>query len=280
MNSLASFLAAAALLCPLVNAESLPPAGLVERLSSEKYPDRVAAEKELAEWAAQEGKGSWEWLLERSKEDGCPEIQDRALSVLKTRVLEDLSKKRPGFVGITMAPTELELEDGGYGVQIRMISPDSAAEKAGLLPNDIVTDLDGKGWDGIDAADSFAVRVGEMGPGTKVTLGVLRGKEKLKVDVVLGARPWSAGEYGEQKTLFMRQGAFIRPNGALNYFPESEEKAREENNGWNHRTRMFPLRAIRFDSSGGQVPFQLFGRHPKGVCDAFGQQSLVRWKVN
>lgn len=204
-------------------ADPVPPDPLVEGLSAETYPERVSAETELRKWAQKHGNSAWTWLLEQSNHGECPEVQERALAVLKESVLGDLSQKRPGFVGITMAPAEVELEEGdGFGVQIRMVSPDSPAEKAGLLPQDVVTELNGKGWDGLDTADSFAARVGKMTPGTKVTLGVLRGGEKLKVEVTLGARPWSAGEYGDQQRLFMQRG------GGLMFMPTDEKTAREE----------------------------------------------------
>jgi membrane-associated protease RseP (regulator of RpoE activity) len=150
------------------------------------------------------------------------------LLVLKQSVLAELSEKRPGFVGITMVPSELELEGGGFGVQIRMVSPDSPAQTAGLRPNDVVTELDGIGWDGLDAADSFAARVGNMSPGTRVTLGVLRNGESLDVEVILGARPWAAGDYGDQRRFFMQQGGLLQQGGGLVFPPANEEAAREE----------------------------------------------------
>lgn len=209
-------------------AEVNPPEELVERLSSENYPDRVAAQKALEQWAIEQGAKAWPWLKKRSNGDDSPEVQERSLEVLKSSVLEELSQKRPGFVGITMAPTELELDGGGYGVQIRMVSPGSPAEKAGLQPNDIVVELDGKGWDGIDAAESFAERVGGMSPGTKVTLGILRGDESKDVELELAARPWSAGDYGEQRRLFLRQGNFLQGGGGFVLPPQDEQQAREE----------------------------------------------------
>jgi len=204
-------------------AETQPPEALVERLASESYPDRVEAETELQQWAREGGEAAWPWLLDQSGGASCPEVQERALAVLKDSVLEVLSDKRPGFVGITMAPTEIELEDGaGFGVQIREVSPDSPAKKAGLLAQDVVTELNGEGWDGLDAADSFAGRVGKMTPGTKVTLGLLRAGKPLEVELTLGARPWSAGEYGEQRRMFMQRG------GGLMFIPTDEDAARDK----------------------------------------------------
>ncbi|MBK1828556.1 PDZ domain-containing protein [Haloferula rosea] len=200
-----------------------PPVELVAGLSAESYPERVAAENALRQWAMEQGEAAWPWLLARSKGDPSPEVQERSLSVLKASVLRSLSDQRPGFVGITMAPTDVELGDEeGFGIQIRMVSPDSPAEKAGLLPQDVVTELNGEGWDGLDAADSFAARVGKMAPGTRITLGILRAGEKQEVELELGARPWSAGEYGEQRRMFMQRG------GGLMFVPNDEETARDK----------------------------------------------------
>ena len=204
------------------------PAGeLIERLKAEDYPDRVAAEEKLGQWALEHGKEAWPWLKEKAEGDLSPEVQERALTVLKASVLDELSQKRPGFVGITMAATKLELDEGGYGVQISMVSPNSPAQKAGLQPNDVIFELNGEGWDGVDAADSFAGRVGKMVPGTKVKLGLLRGGERMDVELRLAARPWSAGEYGDQRRLLLQRGNFLGPRGGFVMPEQDEEKARD-----------------------------------------------------
>lgn len=222
-------IAAALSMLPSVWLEASPEPSLdlIERLKAEDYPDRVAAQVELETWALDHGEEAWPWLQKKAGGDTSPEIQERALAVLKASVLDELSRKRPGFVGITMAPTQLELDGGAYGVQIRMVSPDSPAEKAGLQPNDVVVELDGEGWNGEDAVDSFAGRVGKMAPGTKVKLGVIRGGERIAVELRLAARPWSAGEYGDQKRLLLQRGNFLGPRGGFVLPEQDEERARD-----------------------------------------------------
>lgn len=168
-----------------------PPAGILEQLKSEDYPDRVEGEAKLKDWALAHEEEAQGYLMELAAVDGDPEVQNRSLRVLKALVLERLGRKRPGFVGIQMDENVVALQEG-LGIRVLRVIPDMAAERAGLKVNDVVVELDGKGWGNENPLDDFKERVGGLVPGTKVQLKVLRGKEVQEFELELVSRPWSA----------------------------------------------------------------------------------------
>lgn len=209
-------------------AEPLPQ--LVEKLGADAYPERVAAEKELREWALSGGAEAKSSLLGIYKNSSNPEIRRRSLSVLKVVVIEELTDRRPGFVGISMGGVKLppELEEGGFGVEVRAVNPGTPAAKAKLRVTDVIIKLDGQGWSKPEAQHEFASRIGTKRGGDEVKLEVLRGGETVEVDLVLASRPWSAGTYNQ--TLRLRG---VDPFAVPGQFPLDESSAEEEAfQGW------------------------------------------------
>jgi S1-C subfamily serine protease len=68
---------------------------------------------------------------------------------------------------------------------IKRIFEGSPAEKAGLKVEDIVVGFDGKKVSGFEDLPAL---IGKKKIGDKVTVEVLRGKESVKVELVLGKR--------------------------------------------------------------------------------------------
>ncbi|MFC7339051.1 PDZ domain-containing protein [Haloferula chungangensis] len=201
-----------------------PPAALIKNLGADAYPERMAAERALSEWALNRGDEAKTALLELSKTSGDPEIRRRSLSALKTVVIKELTDQRPGFVGIRMGVVELSAEaaGGGVGVQVEAVTPGTPAEKAGIRVADVILKLDGKGWTRQEAQHEFAERIGGKRGGDKVKFEVLRGEERLEFELVLAHRPWSLGTYNQ--TLQFRGGdPFFMPN----QIPPDEKSAEE-----------------------------------------------------
>ncbi len=73
--------------------------------------------------------------------------------------------------------------DVSKGAFINEVTPDSAADKAGLQAGDIVTEFDGRV---IQSFNELRAKVGSLGAGTEVSLGILRKGEKQTVKVTLG----------------------------------------------------------------------------------------------
>jgi len=96
-----------------------------------------------------------------------------------------------GFLGIlpqdlTAAMAEHFGLKGTKGVLIAEVTEDSAADKAGLLHNDIILELDGKA---VESADSFRKRIAMKRPGTTVKIVVWRDGKRKTITAKLEKRP-------------------------------------------------------------------------------------------
>ena len=71
------------------------------------------------------------------------------------------------------------------GATVSSVTPDSPAEHAGIAPEDVITEVNGKVVkDGIE----LIVQIRSFEPGETVTLGVQRGGDTSTVQVVLGRK--------------------------------------------------------------------------------------------
>jgi serine protease Do len=69
------------------------------------------------------------------------------------------------------------------GIIVNSVVPGSAAERAGIRQGDVIVALDGAA---VNEANSFRNRVASMGPGSQVTLTVLRDNREQKITATLG----------------------------------------------------------------------------------------------
>ena len=83
------------------------------------------------------------------------------------------------------------------GVVLADVTPDGPAAKAGLLPGDVVTMLDGKR---MENGRQFRINVYTRGAGDQVTLEVVRGGRARTVRVAVGERATDAGRLTELVT--------------------------------------------------------------------------------
>jgi serine protease DegQ len=95
-----------------------------------------------------------------------------------------------GWLGIE--PQELPAEaaqalgpDGG-GVLIRSLVPGGPADKAGILPRDVVTEIDGKS---VRDTAALLARIAELPPGAATKVTVWRERKAVTAEVVVGRRP-------------------------------------------------------------------------------------------
>jgi|GEM_PF-5607318 len=197
----------ALLLAGRADAEPRPPGGLMDRLAAEAYPERIEAERELADWAVAEGQAAMVWMAGQLDTLKDPEVRQRVFSALRKAVMDDLARKRPGFVGVQMASARVV--DGDrvlQGVEILETVENSPASRAGLKVDDVLLDLEGESWKAPDPHHEFARRVGRLGPGAKVRFSVWRKGTIHQVELELAPRPWSAGEYREEAGRLLREG--------------------------------------------------------------------------
>ena len=90
--------------------------------------------------------------------------------------IQDMSQDYAASLGLPNA----------HGGLITQVQPDSAAAKAGLELEDVITAINGKE---LLNANELKNTVATFAPGTKVTLTVIRGGKTISVDVVLGNNP-------------------------------------------------------------------------------------------
>jgi|ERR1051326_4710025 serine protease Do len=88
-----------------------------------------------------------------------------------------------GYLGINIQPLtpelakQFHLPDESSGVMVGGVSPDSAAEKAGVKDGDVIVELNGKK---VSDPSSLQLLVAQTPPGTKVNLRLLRSAENGK----------------------------------------------------------------------------------------------------
>ena len=71
------------------------------------------------------------------------------------------------------------------GVYLKQVFPGSPAEEAGLLRGDVITDVDGVA---VDRPNQIQTLIYDRDPGNELNLQMLRGPERLSIDVVLRER--------------------------------------------------------------------------------------------
>ena len=116
---------------------------------------------------------------------------DMAIDI-KDRLLRDGYVTR-GFVGISMNPTPMDAEMAETfglkqpgGVLIADVIDDGPAAKAGLLPGDVITEIEG---DTVKDNATFRNRVAMTAPGTRIVLTISRNGKQQKTPIEIGTLP-------------------------------------------------------------------------------------------
>lgn len=94
---------------------------------------------------------------------------------------------RRGLLGITGQNVDSGLAeamdlDVNQGAFVREVSEDSAASKGGIQPGDIIVAINGKD---VDSFNELRAKIGSLGAGAKVELGVIRDGKHKDIEVVL-----------------------------------------------------------------------------------------------
>jgi serine protease Do len=106
-------------------------------------------------------------------------------------VMETLAKNgkvRRGQLGITVTKVTSEIAEklglpNQNGIVVAQVQPGSAADRAGIQANDVITSFNGTP---INDSNTFRNMVAATAPGTEVTLTVLRGGSEQQIRATLG----------------------------------------------------------------------------------------------
>lgn len=128
-----------------------------------------------------------------SQSQGTTEGQSAGISfAIPLRVIEsvvtqliDTGKVERGFLGISLPRSNNQAHDvgyNGYGVLVPAVSRDGPADKAGLKPGDVITEIDGQQVTGVGVLRSL---ISTIKPGQEVGLKVWRDGQTRTLKVVL-----------------------------------------------------------------------------------------------
>jgi serine protease Do len=125
--------------------------------------------------------------------------------------LIDTGKVVRGFLGVNIKDLNqdtaelLGLDRETKGVVIPDVTKDSAADKAGIKPYDVIVEFKGEK---IEKASELLNRVAALKPGTKVKMVVLRDGKRKTITAELGTRPPREEILGAPPTDVMEQLGF------------------------------------------------------------------------
>jgi len=113
------------------------------------------------------------------------------LASLVMSQLKDHGKVTRGYIGIGLQPIDdglasyLKLSSQN-GALVNEVQPGTPGDKAGLQRGDVIVKLNGSE---VKDASRLQLAVGEMAPGTKVTLSILRDGQPKEISLTLGQKP-------------------------------------------------------------------------------------------
>lgn len=192
---------------------------LVEQLGAPSYQTRVAARTRLMDI----GPRAFMRLWRTRRETDELEVQLQIESIVRESYLNYFVFGRNAFLGISQDrfpatnDTDLRIQKGHVGIKIAKIIPGTAAEAAGIKKGDIIAALNGEPVPeatgrGIHPNTRFGEAIRVHGPGARVELTVLRGRDTLEMSIILGSRP---------KAYYRRQGIVSE---MLNYYKERYDR--------------------------------------------------------
>ncbi len=100
--------------------------------------------------------------------------------ILKGLPIAAAELSKIGYLGVALEPAD------GKGVRVMQVIPNTAASKAGLKVQDVISSVAGTA---VHDPEQFQMQMAKRRPGDAVTLHVLRGEEELDLEATLQKRP-------------------------------------------------------------------------------------------
>lgn len=178
----------------LARALELPAEPLVN-LNAEEFSKRESAQADLLAWARGHREPAMDALFRHSREAADPEVRERCLAVLRELVNDEYLKEGEGYLGIRMQDELANLpgEPKPHAViRVIQVVADTAAQHAGIQPNDLIAGLGDLVWPERGASQLFMGKIRQLKPTSKVTLKVSRNGKLMDIEVTLGRRPFIA----------------------------------------------------------------------------------------
>lgn len=137
------------------------------------------------------------------------EVRLRIERIVRTAYLNHHVYDRSGFLGINLQPYIASMEEhprlpkGAVGVKVGRVIPGTAAERAGLQVEDVIFEVDGEPvrGEGMQVIETFSATIRDRGPGGRMKLSVLRGMQRLPLDVTIGRCPEEIAKQGTVRTV-------------------------------------------------------------------------------
>ena len=163
---------------------------LVADLGSSDYQTRLAATRTLAGLSS----AAIEGLAGAYAASDDLEVRLRLREIVERRFMWDHLLRRHGFLGIQMSrprPTadlSALLAPGADAILVTVVLPGEAAEAAGVRAKDLIFELNGEPIAASLNLQGFGQQISSTGAGGVVRLGILRGGQRLELEVQLHHR--------------------------------------------------------------------------------------------
>lgn len=166
---------------------------LIPKLASPSYKEREEATAGLIEIGAP----AFARLRDAYQSTSDLEVLLRIEHIVRTAYLNHHVYDRSGFLGINLQPYVANAEEdprlpaGTAGVKVGRIIPGTSAERAGMLKDDVIFEVDGGPvpGEGMQVVEEFSAIIRARGPGGKMSLTLLRGTQQIEMLITIGRCP-------------------------------------------------------------------------------------------
>jgi len=162
---------------------------LVARLASGNFAEREQAAHRLLDLST----SATDTLARVYQQTDDYEVRLRIQEIVEDRFFQERLFNHMGFLGVgpqVVGPAEDPRVAADHtGVLLSRVVEDSAAERAGLRENDLITEVEGQPLPGDLSSGGFSRMIRDTGAGQPLRLTVFRDDAAFTVEVVLGTRP-------------------------------------------------------------------------------------------